>query len=127
MKKSTFAKLFVCFLLSAFFFAGELSAKTMKQAKFDTNLHCASCKGKIEKALKAEKGVVRTNADVATKAVTVDYDADITTDVKIKKVVTDLGYTVDGGKADTHKSCTDKEDNCKDKTKCSGSCKDKTK
>lgn len=114
--------------------SAESFAKTMKEAKFSANMTCATCKGKIEKALKAEKGVESVTADVKTKLVTVKYDADVANEAGLKSTVAKLGYAVDAKNA--KEACTDKKDagctdkkeaGCKDSKKCSGKCGDKTK
>ncbi len=94
-------------------FSADTFAKTVKETKFTANMTCETCKGKIEKALNSEKGVLKSNADVASKAVTVSYDADVVSDAAIKKTVAKLGYTVDGTKEaktmtkDKKGACTD--------------------
>ncbi len=120
--------------------SAESFAKTMKEAKFSANMTCATCKGKIEKALKAEKGVESVTADVKTKLVTVKYDADVANEAGLKSTVAKLGYAVDAKNAKEactdKKECKDKKDagctdkkeaGCKDSKKCSGKCGDKTK
>lgn len=69
---------------------GALAAE--KVINIQTNLHCGSCKNKIEKALKKTKGVISTSADVDTKIVMVKYDDKIVDDKKIVSTISDLGY-----------------------------------
>lgn len=87
----------------------------IREASFQTNLHCGSCASKIQKGLNKTAGVIETNADVATKIVTVKYDTEKTDDTKLKQVIADLGYKVDEKKTDkeccktTGKECTNKD------------------
>jgi len=57
-------------------------------------MHCASCAGRIEKALGSAEGVVAANVNFATSRATVRFDPQ-TTDVQaLSQVVRDLGYDV---------------------------------
>ncbi len=103
---------FVAFLALNVAYSAEI-----REASFQTNLHCGSCASKIQKGLNKTVGVIETNADVATKIVTVKYDTEKTDDTKLRQVIADLGYKVDEKKAD--KECckvTGKECTSKDKT-----------
>lgn len=112
-------KIILVMLFALLAFSADTFAKTVKEAKFTTNMTCGTCKGKIEKALKTEKGVLKSSADVASKTVTVSYDADVVSEDAIKKSVTKLGYTVGEAKdCDTDKSS--KKSDCG--TKCTKSC-----
>lgn len=82
-------------LVALFVFTISAMAENIKEAKFTANMTCNTCKGKIENALKAEKGVVKYNADVASKIVTVSYDADKTNETNLKNAIAKLGYTVE--------------------------------
>ncbi|MEJ5245261.1 MAG: heavy-metal-associated domain-containing protein [Bacteroidota bacterium] len=87
-------KLFLGFFVATFLLSLNLFAENIKDAKFSVNMTCETCKGKIEKTLKAEKGVVKYNTDLASKTVSVSYDADKTNEENIKKSIAKLGYTV---------------------------------
>lgn len=63
-----------------------------KTIKVQTNLHCESCKGKIEKTLKKANGVLSTYADVESKIVTIKYDDAKTDNKKITGAITEIGY-----------------------------------
>jgi len=73
-----------------------LSAVTVfaaeKTIKVQTNLHCESCKGKIEKSLKKASGVLSTYADVESKIVTIKYDDTKTDNKKLTSTISELGY-----------------------------------
>lgn len=103
--------------LALLFVISISNAGEIKEASYQTNLHCGSCASKIQKGLNKTAGVVETKTDVASKIVTVKYDTDKTDDVKIKQVIADMGYKVDEKKAD-HECCktTGKACDNKDKT-----------
>jgi len=131
MKKTILAFFAALFMLSI-----SVVAQNLKEAKFSANMTCNTCVGKIEKALKAEAGVAKYKADLASKTVTVSYDADKTNENKIKDAIAKLGYTVENvneikaTKTDVKSTskdvcCSDKKAGCNDsKTgkKCSGKC-----
>lgn len=84
------------FILIAFIaFSVSVFAKNLKDVKLLTNMTCAECKMKIEKALKPVKGVEKIDANVSTKVVKVDFDSDLTKKEVIIKTVKDLGYSVE--------------------------------
>jgi len=90
MKKFLFVMLFALLAIGA-----DAYAKTVKEATLTANMTCDACKKKIEKTLKSEKGIIKSNADVATKTVTISYDADVTNESSIKDAIVKLGYTVE--------------------------------
>jgi Cu+-exporting ATPase len=57
-------------------------------------MHCASCAGRIEKALGSALGVITANVNFATSRATVQYDPKATGVEKLSQVVRDLGYDV---------------------------------
>ncbi|KZL12608.1 Copper-transporting P-type ATPase [Pseudovibrio axinellae] len=57
-----------------------------------TNLNCASCVGRAEKALRAGAGVLEANVNLATESATVRYAAGATTPSEIADLVTAAGY-----------------------------------
>jgi Cu+-exporting ATPase len=57
-------------------------------------MHCASCAGRIEKALGSSPGVVTANVNFATTRATVLYDPQATDVASLRQVVRDLGYQV---------------------------------
>lgn len=63
-----------------------------KTIKVQTNLHCESCKGKIEKTLKKTNGVLSSYADVESKIVTIKFDDMKTDPKKINSEIIELGY-----------------------------------
>ena len=57
-------------------------------------MHCASCAGRIEKALGSSPGVVKANVNFATTRATVHFDNKATDAESLRQVVRDLGYDV---------------------------------
>jgi len=57
-------------------------------------MHCASCAGRIEKALASTPGVSSANVNFATNRATVQYDPKATGVENLSKVVRGLGYDV---------------------------------
>lgn len=57
-------------------------------------MHCASCAGRIEKALGNATGVVTANVNFATSRATVQYDPQATNVASLSQVVRELGYDV---------------------------------
>ena len=55
-------------------------------------MHCASCAGRIEKALNKAEGVESCSVNYATTRATVHYDADKTNPVALREVVQKAGY-----------------------------------
>lgn len=82
-----------------FFSATTVKAQTASEIKITTSAVCKSCKKTIEKALTAEKGVLKSSLDVPTKIVTVNYDPAITNPDKIRLAISNAGYDADAVKA----------------------------
>ena len=57
-----------------------------------SDMSCASCVSKIEKALLKEPGVVSASVNLATQSASIDYLDGKTTPQKLAKLVTGLGY-----------------------------------
>ena len=55
-------------------------------------MHCASCAGRIEKALNGAEGVENSNVNYATTRATVHYDAQKTSPAALREVVQKAGY-----------------------------------
>jgi len=96
MKKSVFmwvaAALFI--LPTVVFGQTETKEKPKKseEIKIQTNLHCGSCKEKIEAELASVKGVKTAVADVDTKVVTVTFSPKKTSADVIVECIQKLGY-----------------------------------
>ena len=99
-----------------------IKAQTEKMAeiKIKTSAICNMCKETIEKALAFEKGVKRSDLDVASKVVTVTYNPEKTTPEKIRLAISKAGYDADDVLADAKAykkldSCCKKGKVCTDK------------
>jgi len=57
-----------------------------------TGMTCASCVGRVEKALKSVEGVVDASVNLATETATIRYVAGATTPVELAEIVTKAGY-----------------------------------
>ncbi|HPS83045.1 MAG TPA: heavy metal-associated domain-containing protein [Bacteroidales bacterium] len=66
--------------------------KKVEEIKIQTNLHCGSCKEKIEAELATVKGVKEAVADVDTKVVTVKFSPKKTSADVIVERIQKLGY-----------------------------------
>ncbi|MBC7086374.1 MAG: heavy-metal-associated domain-containing protein [Methanomethylovorans sp.] len=55
---------------------------------------CDHCQARVEKAIKAVKGVKNAKVDLSKKQATVKYDESVTDIGKIEKAVADAGYEV---------------------------------
>jgi len=63
--------------------------------KIKTSAQCDQCKERIEKTMAYEKGVKKSNLDIETAVLTVEYSPKKTSPEKIKKAVSDVGYDAD--------------------------------
>jgi P-type Cu2+ transporter len=59
-----------------------------------TGMHCASCVLNVEKALKAQKGVVNAYVNLANAAALVEFEKEGTSLPDIKKAVQEIGYDI---------------------------------
>lgn len=107
-------------------FAGE------NTIQLKTTLHGDGCKAKIEKGMKTHKGIIKTNADVKTKIVTVTFNDEVTSRHDIEEALGDMGYSVEKGGCCKEKAGAKCEGESKAGHKCEGEkeggcCKDKKK
>ena len=65
------------------------------EVKIKTSAVCDMCKGRIEKGLGKVEGITKSDLDVATKFVTVNYNPAKLTPDEIKTAITKLGYDAD--------------------------------
>ncbi|MBC7125111.1 MAG: heavy-metal-associated domain-containing protein, partial [Bacteroidales bacterium] len=73
--------------------ASQAQKVEIKSVTFEVNMHCQSCKAKIERDIVFEKGVKEVEATLDKKLVTIKYDATKTDPDKIAKAIEKLGYT----------------------------------
>ena len=83
---------------------------TIAEVKIKTSAICSMCKETIEKSLAFEKGVKRSNLDVASKEITVVYNPKKTDPEKIRIAISKAGYDADEVFAD--KKAYDKLEAC---------------
>ena len=55
-------------------------------------LHCASCVAKLENSLKAHKGILEANVNLATNKAFITFDGSIIDERKIKDIISNTGY-----------------------------------
>jgi len=103
-------KFVMIFALVAIAYAANAQTGTVE---IKTSAICGMCKSTIERALAFEKGVEKSNLDVKTKIVTVQYDAGKTNPDKIRQCIAKAGYNADDVKRE-EKSYAKLDDCCKD-------------
>jgi mercuric ion binding protein len=80
--------------IALFYNVGQAENKT-SEVKIKTSAVCDMCKTRIEKGLGKVAGVTKSDLDVDTKYVTVNYDPAKITPDEIKTSITKLGYDAD--------------------------------
>ena len=70
------------------------SQESIGKAKYNVNMHCESCKNKIENTLKNTIGVKIVEADLFKLQVVVEYNKDEIDKDQIAQKIRDLGYEV---------------------------------
>ena len=94
--------------------------KNEKTVIFNANLHCESCKAKVEKNIPYEKGVKDLKVDMKTQTITVTFREDKNNTENLQKAIEKLNIEVKGvegnntsAKAQTgekcEKSCCEKD------------------
>ena len=73
-------------------YASPRKPKATKTAVYQTTLDCEKCAKKILENVSFEKGVKDLKVDVATKQVTVTFDAARTDTLTLRKAINKLGY-----------------------------------
>lgn len=81
-------------LAAALLCAVTAIAKDIKTLTLTTTpqMHCEGCENKIKNALRFEKGVKSIDTDIPTQTVTVNYDADKTTESHLTEALAKAGY-----------------------------------
>ncbi len=88
------------FLTIAFITVGSAQPKNEVVIKIKTSAICGTCKDRIEKGLKSEKGINEVSLDLETKIVTVKFQGTKTDPDKIREKISKLGYDADNLFAD---------------------------
>lgn len=58
------------------------------------DMHCSSCEGRIEKAIRNVQGVKKVKASYAENMVYIEYDSDICSTEEISKAIHNISYTI---------------------------------
>lgn len=122
-------KTLVLALALVFAFGSQSFAKT-ESLEIATNMHCGSCKTKIENSLKTMNGIEKSEINLEAKTVKLSYNSDKVSKDAIVKNIADLGFTANVVAADAKEmkvgaSCsTDKKDakSCSTESKDAKSC-----
>ncbi len=86
--------IFVSILLLGFgVLTSQAQKNEVKSITLEVNMHCQSCKAKIERNIAFEKGVKEVEVALDSKRVTIKYDSTKTDPDKIAKAIEKLGYT----------------------------------
>ena len=96
-----------------------------KTVVFKVNMHCSSCKAKVEKNLPFEKGVRDLKVDMKTQTVKIVYKADKNTEKNLIKAIEKCGVKVLGKACDhKHEKCDHKHEkgHKHEAAKCTGDC-----
>ncbi len=87
-------------LILAVMFTTALSVNAQKKGEktvvFNANLHCNSCKAKVEKNLPYEKGVKDLKIDMEKQTITVSFREDKNSTENLQKAIEKLGIEVKG-------------------------------
>jgi copper chaperone CopZ len=70
------------------------------EIKIKTSSQCDMCKERIEETLAFERGVKKSELDLETQIVTVEYRKNKTSPEKIRKAISKAGYDADDVAAD---------------------------
>lgn len=68
--------------------------KNIKKQGFITDMHCASCADKVEKALSSSDAITNAKVDISKKIVTIQFNPSHITERELKALVKDVGYTL---------------------------------
>lgn len=58
------------------------------------DMHCSSCEGRIEKAIRNVQGVKKVRASYAENMVYIEYDSDTCNTEEISKAIRNISYTI---------------------------------
>lgn len=84
---------------------GSQNANAQKDKKtativIKTSTQCGMCKGRLEKVMAYEKGIISSDLNIEKAEFTVTYKVSKTSPEKIKLAITKVGYDADELKAD---------------------------
>ena len=81
-------------------YASAQIRKNESQVIIQTSAQCEKCKYRIEEALSFEAGIKKSDLDLKTKKITVNYNPSKITPEKIRIAISKVGYDADEVKAD---------------------------
>ncbi|MBI3512417.1 MAG: heavy-metal-associated domain-containing protein [Bacteroidetes bacterium] len=75
------------------------AANVTQTVKIKTSAECDMCKSRIEKEVRAMKGVKSADLDLTTKILTVEYNPKKISPENIRTAISNIGYDADDVKA----------------------------
>ena len=85
------------------------SAKDIQKANLTAVMDCSNCKNKIEKTLKATKGVEKVNVNIKEQSVKVEYDRDIVSETDLVEAINKTDGKFDAKSASNKSGCSVEE------------------
>lgn len=84
----------ILFIVAIMFAAMQVSAKDVKTVVLTTSpeMHCANCENKIKKNIRFEDGIKDIQTDRENQTVTIQYDADKTSEANIISAFSKINY-----------------------------------
>ena len=101
--------------------------KGEKTVVFNANLHCESCKAKIEKNIPYEKGVKDLKVDMKTQTIKVTFREDKNSVEGLKKAIEKLDVQVKGCDGTECQKCPKAKECCSKEKGCEKDCCSKDK
>ncbi len=78
-----------------------VAQKKVETVVYKTSAQCEMCKDRIEKELYLTRGIKKAELDNDTKQLKVTFRTRVISEAKIKEIVANLGYDVDGTERNT--------------------------
>lgn len=114
-------KLIKMILISMVVLATSISVYAQKKGEkvvvFNADLHCVSCKAKVEKNIPFEKGVKDLKVDMEKKTITVTFKEDKNSTERLQKAIEKLNIQVTGIDGNCCKKTEKKVSCCKEEKK----------
>lgn len=82
-------------VVAALLFTSAKPKPVLREALYQTNLHCEQCAAKIRDNVSFEKGVKDLKIEVEAKTVRIVYDSNKTDAAKLAAAIRKLGYKVE--------------------------------
>lgn len=109
----------------------QAEKKGEKTVVFNANLHCISCKAKVEKNIPYEKGVKNLKVDMEKQTISITFREDKNTVENLRKAIEKLNIEVKetpktkAASASQKEACTEVKEDCCKKKECDGTFKEK--